>query len=120
MAPKFGIFVPQGWRQDLNDFTDPVAAFEAMIDVAKAADEGEWDSIWVYDHFHTVPEPTQNPTFECWTTSAALARETSRAQVGQMVGCNGYRQPSLYAKTASTVDVMSGGRLLAGLGAGWY
>lgn len=120
MAPKFGIFVPQGWRQDLNDFTDPVAAFEAMVEVAKAADAGEWDSIWVYDHFHTVPEPTQNPTFECWTTSAALARETSRAQVGQMVGCNGYRQPSLYAKTASTVDVMSGGRLLAGLGAGWY
>lgn len=120
MAVKFGVFVPQGWRQDLNDIADPADAFEAMVRVAKEADRGSWDSIWVYDHFHTVPEPTQNPTFECWTSTAALARETERVNVGQMVGCNGYRQPSLYAKTASTVDAMSHGRLYAGIGAGWY
>lgn len=120
MSAQFGVFVPQGWQQDLNDIADPAEAFEAMVRVAKEADRGTWDSIWVYDHFHTVPEPSLNPTFECWTSSAALARETTRVHVGQMVGCNGYRQPSLYAKTASTVDAMSHGRLYAGLGAGWY
>jgi alkanesulfonate monooxygenase SsuD/methylene tetrahydromethanopterin reductase-like flavin-dependent oxidoreductase (luciferase family) len=59
-------------------------------------------------------------TFECWTATAALARDTSRVNIGQMVGCNGYRNPALYAKTASTVDVASHGRLYAGIGAGWY
>ena len=111
---RFGVFVPQGWRQDLNDIPDPAEAFDVMVRVAKEADRGTWDSIWVYDHFHTVPEP-KNPTFECWTSSAALARETERVHIGQMVGCNGYRQPSLYAKTASTVDAMSHGRLYAGI-----
>ncbi|MCB1293017.1 MAG: TIGR03560 family F420-dependent LLM class oxidoreductase, partial [Mycobacterium sp.] len=79
-----------------------------------------WDSIWVYDHFHTVPEPTLETTFECWTITATLARDTRRVKIGQMVGCNGYRNPALYAKIASTVDVASHGRLYAGIGAGWY
>ena len=59
-------------------------------------------------------------TFECWTITATLARDTSRVNIGQMVGCNGYRNPALYAKIASTVDVASHGRLYAGIGAGWY
>ena len=59
-------------------------------------------------------------TFECWTATAALARDTQRVNIGQMVGCNGYRNPALYAKIASTVDVASHGRLYAGIGAGWY
>jgi F420-dependent oxidoreductase-like protein len=91
-----------------------------MTKVAHAADEGGWDSIWVYDHLHTVPEPTMNTVFEAWTITATLARDTHNVKVGQMVGCNGYRNPSLYAKIASTVDVASHGRLYAGLGAGWY
>jgi F420-dependent oxidoreductase-like protein len=91
-----------------------------MTAVAKTADAGSWDSIWVYDHFHTVPDPSTETTFECWTTTAALARDTSRVNIGQMVGCNGYRNPALYAKIASTVDVASHGRLYAGIGAGWY
>jgi F420-dependent oxidoreductase-like protein len=91
-----------------------------MTSVAKEADKGPWDSIWVYDHFHTVPEPTMNTTFESWTISATLVRDTQRVNVGQMVNCNGYRQPSLFAKIASTVDVASKGRLYAGFGAGWY
>lgn len=121
MAVKFGVFVPQGWRMDLVDIADPVAQFEAMTAVGKAADaDPAWDSIWVYDHFHTVPEPTLETTFECWTITATLARDTQRAKIGQMVGCNGYRNPALYAKIASTVDVASHGRLYAGIGAGWY
>jgi F420-dependent oxidoreductase-like protein len=120
MNMEFGVFVPQGWRMDLTDIKDPIEQFEAMSDVAKKADEGTWDSIWVYDHFHTVPEPTMNTTFESWTISATLARDTKRVNIGQMVNCNGYREPSLFAKIASTVDVASHGRLYAGFGAGWY
>jgi F420-dependent oxidoreductase-like protein len=121
MAPKFGVFVPQGWKMDLVEISDPVAKYEAMTAVARAADaEPNIHSIWVYDHFHTIPEPTLETTFECWTISATLARDTNRVRIGQMVGCNGYRNPALYAKIASTVDVASGGRLDAGVGAGWY
>lgn len=105
---------------DLIDIEDPVEQFAAMTNVAKEADKGPWDSIWVYDHFHTVPEPTMNTVFESWTISATLARDTERINIGQMVNCNGYRQPSLFAKIASTVDVASAGRLYAGFGAGWY
>jgi F420-dependent oxidoreductase-like protein len=120
MSIGFGVFVPQGWRMDLVEIADPVEQYEAMTAVAKVADAGPWDSIWVYDHFHTVPEPTMNTTFEAWTVSSTLARDTSRVNIGQMVGCNGYRHPALYAKIASTVDVASHGRLYAGLGAGWH
>jgi F420-dependent oxidoreductase-like protein len=120
MSLRFGVFVPQGWRMDLVEIADPVEQYEAMTAVAKAADRGPWDSVWVYDHFHTVPEPTHNTTFEAWTVTSTLARDTQRVNIGQMVSCNGYRQPSLYAKIASTVDVASRGRLYAGFGAGWY
>lgn len=120
MSVKFGLFVPQGWKMDLVDIDDPVEQYEAMTAVAKRADEGPWDSVWVYDHFHTVPEPTMETTFEAWTVSATLARDTKRVRIGQMVSCNGYRNPALFAKIASTVDVASGGRLNAGIGAGWY
>jgi len=117
---RFGVFVPQGWRLDLTEIEDPVEQYETMTKVAKEADKGGWDSIWVFDHFHTVPRPELETTFECWTISATLARDTERVKIGQMVGCNGYRNPALYAKIASTVDVASHGRLYAGIGAGWY
>jgi F420-dependent oxidoreductase-like protein len=120
MALKFGLIVPQGWRMDLVGITDPVEAYEAMTRVAQEAEELNYDSIWLFDHFHTVPMPTQEPTFECWTSTAALARDTKRVRIGQMVSCNGYRNPALLAKMASTVDVMSHGRLDFGIGAGWY
>lgn len=121
MAVQFGVFVPQGWRMDLVEIKDPVEKYEAMTRVAKMADATpQCDSIWVYDHFHTVPTPEIEATFEAWTITAALSRDTQRVHVGQMVTCNGYRNPSLMAKMASTVDVMSHGRLYFGYGAGWY
>lgn len=120
MAIKFGTFVPQGWRMDLVEIDDPIEQYEAMTRVGLAAETAGYDSIWVYDHFHTVPTPEIETTFECWTITAGLARDTSRIKIGQMVTCNGYRNPALLAKIASTVDVMSHGRAICGLGAGWY
>jgi F420-dependent oxidoreductase-like protein len=121
MAVDFGVFVPQGWRMDLVGIEDPFEQYEAMTRVGKVADEtGAYDSIWVYDHFHTVPRPTKETTFEAWTITAGLARDTKNVKIGQMVTCNGYRNPALYAKIASTVDAASHGRLYAGIGAGWY
>lgn len=120
MALRFGLMVPQGWRLDLTGIADPIAAYETMTRVAQTAEAEGYDSIWLYDHFHTVPVPTQEVTFECWTSTAALARDTKRVRVGQMVTCNSYRNPALLAKMASTVDVLSHGRLDFGIGSGWY
>ncbi len=120
MTLKFGLIVPQGWRMDLVGISDPVEAYETMTRVAQEAEALGFDSIWLYDHFHTVPTPTQEVTFECWTSTAALARDTNRVRIGQIVTCNGYRNPALLAKMASTVDTLSHGRLNFGIGAGWY
>jgi F420-dependent oxidoreductase-like protein len=120
MTLKFGLIVPQGWRMDLVGISDPVEAYETMTRVAQEAEALGFDSIWLYDHLHTVPTPTQEVTFECWTSTAALARDTKRVRLGQMVTCNGYRNPALLAKMASTVDTLSHGRLDFGIGAGWY
>jgi F420-dependent oxidoreductase-like protein len=120
MAVQFGVFVPQGWRMDLVDFADPVEKYETMTRVAQEAERLGYHSIWLYDHFHTVPTPEKETVFECWMATAGLARDTERIKIGQMVTCNGYRNPALLAKMASTVDVMSAGRLHFGLGAGWY
>jgi len=120
MVMDFGIIVPQGWRMDLLGISDPVEAYEAMARVAQEAEALNFHSIWLYDHFHTVPVPTQEMTFECWTSTAALARDTKRVRIGQLVTCNNYRNPALLAKIASTVDTLSAGRLDFGIGAGWY
>ena len=117
---RFGVFVPQGWIMDLVDIGDPVEKYEAMTRVAQTAEQLGFDSVWLFDHFHTYYKPVLETTFECWTSTAALARDTSRIRIGQMVTCNGYRNPALMAKMASTVDVLSHGRLDFGIGAGWY
>jgi F420-dependent oxidoreductase-like protein len=105
---------------DLADIPDPVEKFETMSRCAKEAEQAGFDAIWLYDHFHTVPTPQLETVFECWTSMAALARDTSTIKLGQMVTCNSYRPPSLLAKMASGVDVISRGRLILGIGAGWY
>lgn len=116
---RFGLFVPQGWRLDLAGI-DPKDHWPAMLSIARAAEDGPFESIWVFDHFHTVPVPTQEATHEAWTLMAAFAAATSRVRLGQMCTCMGYRNPAYLAKVAATVDVISGGRAEMGIGAGWY
>jgi F420-dependent oxidoreductase-like protein len=118
---RFGLFVPQGWRLDLAGI-DTKDHWAAMLGIAQQADqeEGPFESIWVFDHFHTVPVPTQEATHEAWTLMAAFAAATSRVRLGQMCTCMGYRNPAYLAKVAATVDVISGGRAQMGIGAGWY
>src|SRR5450759_2114884 len=120
MALQFGLLLPQGWTMDLAHIKDPVEAYETMTSVGQTAEEVGFASAWLVDHFHTMPRPAQEVTFECWMSTAALARDTSNIRIGQMVTCNSYRHAALLAKMASTVDVLSHGRLNFGIGAGWY
>ncbi len=116
----FGMFMPQGWKMELASIDGASAKWQTAVDIAVRVEELGYDSLWVYDHFHNVPKPANDAVFECWTTMAAISQRTTRIRLGQMVGCNGYRQPSVLAKITSTVDIMSGGRLDWGIGAGWY
>src|SRR5690348_2538163 len=116
----FGVFVPQGWKMELTSIPDPEDKWSKTLEVARLADDLGYDSIWVYDHFHNVPLPAHETMFECWTTMAALTQVTEDVRLGQMVGCALYRHPALLAKITSNIDVMSGGRLDWGIGAGWY
>ncbi len=116
---RFGLFIPQGWRLDLAG-VEPKDHWQTMLDVAHAADAGPFESIWVYDHFHTVPVPTDEVTHEAWSLMAALAVGTERVRLGQMCTCMGYRNPAYLAKVAATIDVISGGRVEMGIGGGWY
>ncbi len=116
---KIGAFIPQGWRMDLNGIKVE-DQWSTIIETANLIEDLNYESIWVYDHFHTVPKPTQDPTYECWTLMSALSQTTSKVRLGQMCTCNSYRNPSYLTKVASNIDVMSGGRLEYAIGAGWY
>ena len=116
---RFGFFIPQGWRLDLVGI--PTASqWGVMSDLAGYADRGAWDSLWVYDHFHTVPVPTDEATHEAWSLMSAYAATTSRIKLGQMCTAMGYRNPVYLAKVAATADIISGGRVQMGIGGGWY
>lgn len=117
---RFGIFIPQGWRLDLVGI-EPGAQWGVMRDLAQRADAGQdWESLWVYDHFHTVPVPTEEATHEAWTLMSAFAATTTRIRLGQMCTAISYRNPAYLAKVAATVDLVSGGRVEMGIGGGWY
>jgi F420-dependent oxidoreductase-like protein len=106
---RFGIQTPQEG-----------ATFDALALHWREAERLGYDSVWLDDHFYGVVTPPQANQLESWITLAALARETSTIRFGTLVGCNSYRQPSLIAKMAASLDVISGGRFTFGLGAGWY
>jgi F420-dependent oxidoreductase-like protein len=117
---RFGMFLPQGWRMDLVGI-DPAQHWGVMAGLANRLDEQpEWESVWVYDHFHTVPRASEHATHEAWSVMAALAASTSRVRLGQMCTCMSYRNPAYLAKVAATIDVISEGRVEMGIGGGWY
>ena len=115
---NIGVIVPQGWTGEYKGWS-AVDAWSRTRDVARQADALGFESIWLFDHFHTVPRPALEITFEAFTALSALAAETSRVRVGHVVLCAAYRNPALTAKMISTLDAISAGRAELGLGAGW-
>src|ERR671923_2098387 len=113
-----GVIVPQGWVGDYDGW-DSREAWNRTAAVARQADELGFDSIWLFDHFHTVPVPTDEITFESFTSLSALAALTSRVRLGHIVICTAFRNPALTAKMISTMDSISAGRMDLGIGAGW-
>jgi len=115
---KVGLMAPQGWKREYAGW-DPAAAWERTVALARDAERLGFESLWVFDHFHTVPRPTEEITFEGFSVLTALAMATERVRLGHMVVCTGFRNPALTAKLSSTIDVISGGRFELGIGAGW-
>ena len=115
---KLGVIVPQGWTGEYDGW-DPLEAWQRTVAVAQDAERLGAESIWLFDHFHTVPRPTDEITFESFTTLSALAALTRRVRLGHVVICTAFRNPALTAKMISTMDTISGGRMELGIGAGW-
>src|SRR5918997_1128834 len=115
---KVGVIVPQGWTGEYAGM-DPAAAWQRTVEVAQAAERLGFESVWLFDHFHTTPDPTDELTFESFTSLSALAALTERVRLGQIVTCTAFRNPALTAKMISTMDTISGGRMELGIGAGW-
>jgi len=115
---KLGIIVPQGWTGEYDGW-EPERAWARTVEVARHAERLGADSVWLFDHLHTVPKPTDEITFESFTSLAAVAALTERVRLGQVVICNGFRNPALTAKMAATLDAISNGRFELGIGAGW-
>ena len=91
-----------------------------MLDVWRAADDIEvFESAWNFDHFYPIFSDATGPCLEGWTMLAAMAQATSRLRIGVQVGAMPYRHPAVVANMAATIDIISGGRLELGLGAGW-
>jgi F420-dependent oxidoreductase-like protein len=93
--------------------------YETIRNIAREAERLGFESLWVSDHFFMTEDSIGTPSLECWTTLAALARDTLELRLGSMVSAQSYRNPALLAKMAATVDNISGGRLNFGIGAGW-
>jgi F420-dependent oxidoreductase-like protein len=106
---RFGLFVPQNGED--------AGRLRAL---AQLAERRGFDSLWVYDHLYHYPTVADGAVLEAFTTLSLLAGWTSRIRLGTLVLCDGYRSPALTAKMAATLDVLSGGRLELGYGAGWH
>jgi alkanesulfonate monooxygenase SsuD/methylene tetrahydromethanopterin reductase-like flavin-dependent oxidoreductase (luciferase family) len=106
---KFGL---QLWSQQTS--------WAGFRDAALAADVAGWDSIWTWDHLFSIFGPWEQPTFEGWSVLAGLAPITTRVRLGLMVGANTFRNPGLTAKVAMTLDHLSDGRAVLGIGAAWF
>jgi F420-dependent oxidoreductase-like protein len=115
---KVGVVLPQGWMQEYRQH-DAREAWANTVAVAQHSEHLGFESIWMYDHFHTWPAPEDVIVFEPFVALSALATLTERVRIGHIVICTGFRNPALVAKMISTLDVVSGGRAELGIGAGW-
>jgi len=94
--------------------------YASVKEIASHSERLGFDSVWICDHFNPWHAPIHEPVLEGWTTLSALSSQTKKVRLGTLVLCNSYRYPQLLAKMASTLDVISDGRLEFGIGAGWY
>ena len=117
MKPWFGLHLPHYTFTDAPD----ERLFDRVVEQARAAEQAGFSLVTVMDHLYQISGvgPVTDPMLEAWSTLAALSRETSRVRLGTLVTGVTYRNPALLAKTATTLDVLSGGRAIFGLGAAW-
>jgi F420-dependent oxidoreductase-like protein len=99
-----------------NQYTD----WPSLVQAGIRADMLGFDTLWTWDHLYPIVGDSHGPNFEGWLTLAAWAQATERVRIGLMVGANTFRNPALVAKMATTLDHISGGRAVLGIGAAWF
>jgi alkanesulfonate monooxygenase SsuD/methylene tetrahydromethanopterin reductase-like flavin-dependent oxidoreductase (luciferase family) len=99
-----------------NQYTD----WPALLEAGKRADRLGFDTLWTWDHLYPIVGDSRGPIFEAWMVLAAWAMATERIRIGLMVGANTFREPALVAKMATTLDHVSNGRAILGIGAAWF